>query len=233
VPQNSGVHEIPEIKWSYFDPVSKQYKTLSQPAVPITVNALAGGPPAPTVLAGKTPEAEEPEQRKDIVHIKSSPGHLAALAPPLVQQPWFFLVQALPVAGYVSMRLWRRRQDNLANNPRLRRKLEVRRIVHDGLAQLAQLGSSNQGDEFYALLFRLLQEQLGERLDLPASAITEAVLNESLPRRGASAELIGRLHDLFQICNQARYAPVRTNQQLMEIQAQTATALAELQGLPD
>jgi hypothetical protein len=233
VPQNSGVHEIPEIHWSFFDPVAKQYKTLSQPAVPIQVNAVAGGQPSPTVLAGKAPEAEETEQHKDIVHIKASPGQFALLAPPLVQRPWFLMIQAIPLAGFVSVKLWRKRKENLANNPKLRRKLEVQKIVHDGIERLGELASNNQADDFYALLFRLLQEQLGERLDLPASAITEAVLNEKLPRRGASPGLIEQLHELFQICNQARYAPIRTNQQLMEIQHQTASALGELQALSD
>jgi tetratricopeptide (TPR) repeat protein len=64
-------------------------------------------------------------------------------------------------------------------------------------------------------MFRLLQEQLGERLDLPASAITEAVLSERLPRRGATPDLIQRLQNLFQICNQARYAPTPTIAGLM------------------
>ena len=43
-------------------------------------------------------------------------------------------------------------------------------------------------DEFFAVLFRLLQEQLGERLDLPASAITEAVIEERLSPLGISSD---------------------------------------------
>ena len=40
-------------------------------------------------------------------------------------------------------------------------------------------GSLIDSDQFFATLSRLLQEQLGERLDLPASAITEAVIEEN------------------------------------------------------
>jgi len=39
-------------------------------------------------------------------------------------------------------------------------------------------------EAFFATLFRLLQEQLGERLELPASSITEAVIEEHLRPRG-------------------------------------------------
>ena len=79
----------------------------------------------------------------------------------------------------------------------------------------------------------LLQEQLGERLDLAASAITEAVIDERLPARGASPELMSQLHDLFQICNQARYAPVRTNEELQAVASSLEKAVSELQQLPD
>jgi hypothetical protein len=233
IPQNSGVHAIPEQLWSYFDPVARQYQTLRQEPIPITVNATIGGQPAPSVVTGKAPDTEEAEHRRDIVHIKSSPGHLATIALPLARQPWFVAIQALPLLGFLGVTIWRKRKDKLENNPRLRRRIETRKTVHDGLQHLQSLASANQAEEFYALLFRLLQEELGERLDLPASAITEAVLNERLPARGASRELITRLHHLFGICNQARYAPVRTNEQLMNIQVETTAALRELQSLPD
>jgi hypothetical protein len=121
----------------------------------------------------------------------------------------------------------------LANNPRLRRKIQVRQFVQQSLAQLQQFAASNSSDEFFAALFRILQEQLGERLDLPSSAITEAVLEEDLPRKGASPELIQELHALFQLCNQARYAPVSTAAELNAVRARAENALEGLQQLAD
>jgi hypothetical protein len=233
VPQSATLREIPALSLAYFDPETKQYAHLTQAAVPLTVRPSAGGPVVPTVVAGKNSEPDEPQNRTDIVHIKADPGPLVAFAPPLVRQPWFLIVQALPVLGFVGVSLWRRRQDQLANNPRLRRKIEAQRIVSAGLAQLPPLVASNKSDELFALVFRLLQEQLGERLGLPASAITEAVLDERLPKRGASPELIHRLHGLFQICNQARYAPVRSNEELQAVASNLEKALGELQQLPD
>jgi hypothetical protein len=74
---------------------------------------------------------------------------------------------------------------------------------------LKKFAAENQPDEFFALLFRLLQEQLGERLDCPASAITENVIDEHPVLRGAPEPTLDALRELFQLCNQARYAPVR------------------------
>jgi hypothetical protein len=151
----------------------------------------------------------------------------------MIKDPWFLFLQAIPLAGLISITIWKRRQEQMARNPRLRRKLEVQHTIQQGLVELRHLANSNQSEHFFALLFRLMQEQLGERLNLPASAITEAVLDERLPLRGANPEVIQRLHALFQLSNQARYAPVTTNTELLKVSSDLENTLRELQNLPD
>ncbi len=232
VPQDASIQEIPPLSLAYFDPAQKAYVTLAHPATKVSIRPGATPQSRPTVLAdGESQEA--PAERTDIVHIKSAAGPLIAVAPPLIQQPWFLCLQILPLLGVVGVTLWRKRQDYLANNPKLRRKSDVQRFVSSGISELKSLAPANQPEAFYALFFRLLQEQLGERLDLPASAITEAVLDEHLPRRGAAPDLIQQLHFLFQICNQARYAPIRTDAELLSLAANLEKALNHLQQLPD
>jgi len=80
-------------------------------------------------------------------------------------------------------------------------------------------------------LFRLLQEQLGERLDLPASAITEEVIDERVRALGASEETCRSLHALFQVCNAARYAPVRETSELSKLAQQFSDAVGDLRKL--
>ena len=201
VPQSGAVREIPGVSFSYFDPSQKKFVALKEPATPLQVRA---GPASAMISTDAGATEEIPAERRDIVHIKTDLGQLAAVNPPLITNPWFLLLQAIPLAGVIGISVWRKRQDDLTRNPKLRRKFEVQNTVYHGLGELRKLAQANQSDQFYALLFRLLQEQLGERLDLPSSAITEAVLEERLPRRGASPELIARLHALFQIANQAR-----------------------------
>ena len=148
-----------------------------------------------------------------------------------MQQPWFLALQAVPVLAWLSAVVWRRRTEMLANNPRLRRRRQVAQIIRQGLLELRQLASDNKSDDFFATLFRLLQEQLGERLDLPASAITEAVIEEHLRPRGVPEATLASLRELFQTCNLARYAPVKTSQELAAMIPKLEAILRELQGL--
>jgi hypothetical protein len=140
-------------------------------------------------------------------------------------------VQAVPVLAFFAAFIWRKRADNLANNPRLRRQRAVAVLVTSGKADLKKFAAENKPDEFFATLFRLLQEQLGERLDCPASAITENVVDEHALLRNAPTALRGALREQFQLCNQARYAPVRGTSELNSVAAQFEKLLGELQNI--
>lgn len=215
VPQSSDIKQLPAFAFSFFDPAQKSYRTLTQPAVPILVRP-GGTVSAPTV-ATNLKQKEEPPPPRDIVQNKQRLGMLAQVRPLLIEQPWFLGVQTIPFIAWLAAWMWRKRQDALANNPRLRRKQRVDGIVREGLGQLRQAAAANQSDVFFATLFRLLQEQLGERLNLPASAITEAVLDDELRPRKVSAATIEQLHETFWICNLARYAPIKSSQELSAI----------------
>ena len=230
VPQSPDIKALPPVSFSFFDPDQKNYRTLTQPAIPLVVRP-GGSAPAPTVAANTRAAPDNPPPAQDIVHIKPRLGTVAQIAPPLVQQPWFLALQAVPLLAWLSALIWRRRTEMLANNPRLRRRRQVAQIMRQGLLELRQFASDKKSDDFFATLFRLLQEQLGERLDLPASAITEAVIEEHLRPRGAPEATLASLHELFQACNLARYAPIRTSQELAAVIPKFEAMLRDLQGL--
>jgi len=97
------------------------------------------------------------------------------------------------------------------------------------LSELRTQAAALNSDAFFATVLRLLQEQIGERVDLPANAITEAVIEERLRPAGAPAELCAATHELFQMCNLARYAPVKSSEELSAVVPKAEKTLAALQ----
>jgi hypothetical protein len=206
VPQRAGIAVIPPLVFSFFDPQAHAYRTIQRPAIPITVRATGHGPAQPTVVADQAVVPQAQSTATDIVHIKASLGQSSWAGMPLATRPWFVALQLLPIALWGAALAWRRREEKLANDPGLRRQKEVSRYVAENVPKLREHAAKKESEQFFALTFRLLQEQIGERLGLPAAAITESVVDEDLPKRGASAELLTRLRELFQACNRARYA---------------------------
>jgi hypothetical protein len=235
-PQNTDVHELPPFSFSYFNPDTGNYRTLTESSVALAVRS-AGATPMPPIAAAQTANPENPAKPEDILPIKEELGTLAQIpvgrdsVEPLIAKPAFLALQTLPVLAWLAAFVWRKRTDNLANNPRLRRQRHVAQLVSGGLSDLNKFAAENKSDEFFAMLFRLLQEQLGERLDCPAGAITEADVDVRLVRLGASAATLESLHELFQLCNQARYAPIRTRQELAAVTVKFKNVVGELQNL--
>ena len=227
VPQNTEIQELPPLEFAYFDPEQRGYRTLREPALPLVVRP-SGSTPSPTLAVTGSPAAEAPAAQ-DIVHIKPRLGRVVSSSAPWIERPWFLALQSVPVLALLGAVFWRRRTDALANNPRLRRQQQVEHLVRQGLGQLRQLAAQRQSDEFFATVFRLMQEQIGERLDLPASAITEAIIDDKLRGRGLTEGAAESLHQLFQQCNQARYAPVESKHELEAVIPKLESALRELQ----
>jgi hypothetical protein len=228
-PQNTDVHELPAFSFSYFDPEAKTYRTLTQPPVQLAVHS-GGTTPAPMIAAAKSANSQAPPPQ-ELLPIKEQFGALAQVGPPLLTRPAFLAAQSLPVLAFLAALVWRKRTDSVANNPRLRRRRRVAALVQGGLNDLRRLAAKNNSAEFFATLFRLLQEQLGERLDCPSSSITEAVIDERLVLIGAPETTLAGLRELFQLCNQARYAPLRTSGELAAVIPQFESAIRELQNV--
>lgn len=227
-PQNSDIKALPPVTFSFFDPEQKKYRTLTQGPIALMVSAATPGA-MPAMANGARTEGAPPAP--DIFPIKQHIGVVAELRPPLVQQPWFLTLQGVPALALIWSVVWRKRKESLANNPRLRRQRQVAQLVREGLGELRNLAAQNNSDEFFATLFRLLQEQLGERLDLPASSITEAVIDEQLRPRGVSGDVLAPLQEMFQTCNLARYAPIKSSQELAAIIPKLESLLNQLRDL--
>ncbi len=229
-PQNADVKELPAFGFSFFDPDTRTYRTLKQPALPLKVRAAAATQ-APTVVMTTTNAAAAAAAATELVHIKPHLGVLVSPGASALRQPAFWALPGGPLALWLALLVRRKQAEKLANNPRLRRQRETEKLVNAGVAELSKQAAAAQTEQFFANLFRLLQEQLGERLDLAASAITEEVLDERLKGVGAGADLCQSLHELFQVCNAARYAPVREPRELAKLAEQFSAAVTELRKL--
>lgn len=229
IPQNHEIRMLAPFEFSFFDPAQKQYRVLTSPAFPLNVRSAAVAAAPPPVPTNGTARADQ-QAADDILHIRAqfAAGATGAL---LIRQPWFVALQAAPVCAWLALLIARKRREALANNPKARRQREVARRVRDGIKELRTLAAAQNSDAFFATLFRLLQEQIGERLDVPASSITESIVDERLRHASLPPETLAELHELFQMCNQARYAPQKTSQELSAIIPRGEHVLRDLQKL--
>ena len=228
VPERAGIKVLPPLAFSFFDPDRRVFRTLTGPAFPLNVTASSGGSAALPNLPGVTNNNAAAQPATDLAHIRPYLGTANSSAM-LIASPAFLGVQLLPPAVWLGLLLLRKQRERLANDPRLRRKQEVARIIRHGLGELREQAAANNSEAFFATLLRLLQEQIGERVDRPGNGITEAVIEEKLRPASAPAELCDSVREVFHMCNLARYAPVKSSQELSAAVTKLEQALARLQ----
>ncbi len=209
IPLEASVQETPAIHWSFFDPKTAQYHTVSRGPIPLTVNPA---PEAVTPPVGRPqtlpPQVPQPEiLGRDLVDIREEldrlrPAGEAGSIP--LEAAWWSLG---PVTLLIVSERLRRRRERLAADPSIARASGAlkRALGHCRLA--AKLRRDGKVGDCYAQLFRAMQRYVGDRFNLPSEGLTAAELERHLRPRGVPDDVARELSELVHRCDAARFAP--------------------------
>jgi len=203
VPGRPGDYTIPPISFSYFDPQTDQYQTLTTEPLPITIDPGEDGalPSSPAVTGGE----KQPVSllADDIRHIKPVPTRLTDTGVRVLDN-WFYwgcwLVPALAVAG---LWLWNWRRVRLLQDTEYQRRVRARSRANKLLSQAGQPDS-----DAYGLTQRALLGYLADRLNHPTVGLTAAALTNLLREAGLNSALIEQVQTILNQIDAARFAPV-------------------------
>lgn len=76
----------------------------------------------------------------------------------------------------------------------------------------------HKGDSavFYTIIFRTLQDFLGDKFHIPPGGITVGIIYSVLRPRGVNEEVLKKIKDVFEDCDMARYASLESGRTEME-----------------
>lgn len=230
IPENETIKEIPSLKIPYFDPKSESYKVLSQGPFALKVNPSSKPDSIQNTSIAKTDSSDlenEKPQLADILWIKYEAGTLGN-ATPFVLRPAFWLLQSIPLLFLIGTLILRHKRNLFANNPKLRRQLQVEQITSKTLTKLAILIEENKALEFHIELATVLREQLGLKLDIPAEGITCDSIDEPLAKKNIKPETREILRKLFTSCDAASYAASQSTTELREYISDLEKVISDL-----
>lgn len=208
VPTTTKASVIPPVTFSYFDPELGRYATLSRGPIQLNVQEAPAGSVPVVVGVAQTPAAPRPQEKLGvgIVYLKPDLGTVISSGPAICQQTWFVALQGVPALALLGALAFKRHRDRLSGDIRYARARRAYGNAQRRLADAERLMPASASG-FYAAIFKCLQDYLGDRLNLPSSGITSAVIEEQLRPRGLTPDLCEALRQLFSECDGARYAP--------------------------
>ena len=226
IPQRADVRELPAVRFSFFDPEARAYRTIVQGPTALTVRPSHEA--KPEVVDANQPAVEAPQDRaplgRDIVYIKDAPGAWQTRGPRFYQRASFLLLQLVPVALFAALWAYTRRRERLAADPRL---VRFRQAGREARRALAALNGQASERGFYDELSTALAAYLGAKLDLPPGGVERERVLARLAGNGCGADTRARVGTFFQLVERARYAPSQVGA------AERATALDLANGIVD
>ncbi len=196
VPRTNGTVEIPPVRFSYFDPSARAYRTLTDDGTRLIVT----GEPI-TTRAVLPPDALAPVAERTSLLMADGRA-------PLHRRVWPYALSVLPLALLGGAFAVGRRRHALTADPlgarRKRAHPVAQRVLKEADAALAV------GDVagFYAKLEASVLGFVGGRLHLSERGLTRTALAHHLDRAGVDFATCDALLTLLARCDQARFAPV-------------------------
>jgi hypothetical protein len=206
IPRHEGDFTIPELKFSYFNPASSKYVTLTSKNFHIKV-AKGSAENNVAVLSG-TDQQDVKMLDKDIRYIKTDATDIRLKGNTFFGSFWYFLLLATgPLACYAALvyRKWLRRNNSDFVKVKSRR---AGKIAAKHLANAQKQLLANDSKAFYENISKGLYGYLSDKLNIQYANLDRETIIAALKEKSVSELIINQLADTLDLCEMARYAPV-------------------------
>lgn len=200
VPQSVGEFKIPAQEFTYFDLAGKKYVTLTAPGYTLNVAKGSG-----TTTGGDQRDIEA--KNTDILHIKLGASELSKDHTPVIRFWWYWAIFGLLLAVTIAGLLFYRHQLKLDADVAGRRTMRANKVARKRLKKAETFMKTHDSAKFYEEMLRALWGYLSDKLNIPASQLTRQNIVDTLTRHGVSEEISGKVINLLDNCEMARYTP--------------------------
>lgn len=201
-----GDYTIPPIEFTYFNPETEKYVTLSSQAfrIAITPDRNGGG-----ASQGVTTVAKKEDVRllgNDIRFIKLGSPALRSHVTPLILSPLYFIVAAAILILFAAVYAAMRKHIRDSRNTALVKGRRANKVAVQRFRTAAKYMKEQNRHAFYEEMLRALWGYLSDRFNIPVADLTKESVREELARRGAHDEA-RLITEIISECEEAQYSP--------------------------
>ncbi|MFH1847067.1 MAG: BatD family protein [Candidatus Omnitrophota bacterium] len=209
IPKTDEIEAVPEISFSFFNPKTKKYETITRGPFPLQVMKQPDSERSVKMVS--MPGVEEifypkEELGKDLVHIKDRMGHLRNKGSFVYKNPFFWIINTVLMILLSAYYFVRRKKQRILKDEKYARFLRAPKKARRNLDRAKGYLSKGEILPFYDVIFKTLQEYLGGRFNIPIGNVTVQVIEDRLRPAGCDEDMLKKVRDVFTRCEMARYA---------------------------
>jgi hypothetical protein len=217
VPQFKGKYKIPKVSFSYFNPKSGAYKTIT--TEDMYVDVLEGK----ELVSTNTETSQNTVQKQDVVSLGNNFRYIqtkTVFQPKKTQDFYnstlFYLLLlvpfiAIPLGIFIGKRNEARNSDVVGLRLRKAEKL-ARKFLSEAQKQLGKK------EAFYEALERALHNYLKAKLNIETADISKERITQILEEKKVDAATISKFIEVLQASDFARYTPVTNTEMNKEFE---------------
>lgn len=224
IPRKKGNYTIGPLRFSYFDPESGKYHTLSSEAFPVEVLPGDGENDLP-----QTSQASEVEIiDRDIRHLQPIKDDLFSAEDLLFGKALYFLLLLIGPAFYIALLLIRKK-NNLSDEEIARNRMKkASQFAIRQLQSAKQKLDQKQIPAFYEEIWKALNGYLSNKLRMETSGMTRANIRYELEQKNASPIHTEEFLNLLEACEMARFGMLNSGSET-EIYNRTLELIDQLE----
>jgi len=211
IPRHAGKFKLDAVVFSYFDPSTKKYRTIT--TEPIEINVLkADGSTAENLVYSASKE-DIKVLGNDIRYIHTNNIEFSSSKEHFYGS-WkfyfiFFLAPILFALAYIF-----RNKIRLANNDVVgNKKKKASKVAAKFLKSAKQSLEENKTNAFYEDISKALFGYLSDKLHIPIAELNQNNIKEKLVQINVSEQTSLALMDTIELCDMARFAPVSISEE--------------------
>jgi hypothetical protein len=204
IPRIDGSFTLGPLSVPVLDPKTGTWKELRSGSVDLEVEP--GDPTAAGTAAPRGMEVRELD--RDIRYIRTGDAGLREHDRFLYGSPAWFAGMAAPLAAFLVLLAWRRREKKLDADPLARRRAQADKVARHHLREAAKALGQNDREPFYAALSKALHGYAQDKFNIGPADLDSGTLAAALAALPDPQDIARRYTSLIEACAMARFAPL-------------------------
>ena len=215
IPRYAGNFTIPAVKFTFFNPNTRQFETKTTEAFNIHIEK--GKDDGKTSVVSSYSKEDVKMIGKDIRFIKQNKSALKQKGSSFYGTFEFYLIYMLSIIGFAVFFVINRKKIKENENIVLVKNKQANKVALKRLKEAAVFLKNNQAEQFYEAVIKALWGYLSDKLSIPVADLNREKAASALLEKGISQDVVSELMKIIDDCEFARYAPAAFSGTMNEI----------------
>jgi hypothetical protein len=225
IPRYEGSYTLPPVEFTYFDPGSATYKTLTTPEYRLNVEKGESGSAPGTSFVNR----QDVKVEQDIRFLKTGVPAFQSRDRFFVGSLGYWLWILIPLLSLITFYLIYRKQVRENANVTLMRNRKANKIALKRLKLAERYLREQKSENFHEEVLRALWGYFSDKLAIPVARLSRDNVESELKSTGIGEELTSRFLRILDNCEFARYAPAGGDTAMESIYQDTLDAIGAME----